>query len=284
MLRISMHYPRCSVSLRFFSGHFSGLTAWVQPNSDKFHVITSKMSIVAYGIHTSVSILRLNYDDNLLPNKLAPWNKKRKKSMLLSRKHQHQHDNQEISTCQALAFQPRSCTTVASERMSTPQLPDMYGVLLTNSYFRAASYLKLFSRKSWMVADLAKVMMVTFGKPLTSLSLSLDHLFANVPQNIKVWAGKEMLCTIWACSMSVRHVLKQSWRGDTKVLAKFEFLSTQNHHGGQFFWQGMWVHVFESSGFRCLNLWWICCNHDQHSLNEKTARGASGLSVCLYPN
>lgn len=155
---------------------------------------------------------------------------------------------------------------------------------IQNSYFRAASYLKLFSRKSWMVADLAKVMMVTFGKPLTSLSLSLDHLFPNVPQNIKVWAGKEMLCTIWACSMSVRHVLKQSWRGDTKVLAKFEFLSTQNHHGGQFFWQGMWVHVFESSRFRCLNLWWICRNYDQHSLNEKTARGASGLSVCLYPN
>lgn len=40
--------------------------------------------------------------------------------------------NQEISTCQALAFQPRSCTTVASERMSTPQLPDMYGVLITH--------------------------------------------------------------------------------------------------------------------------------------------------------
>lgn len=290
MLRISMHYPRSSVSLRFFSGHFSGLTAWVQPNSDKFHVITSKMSIVAYGIHTSVSILRLNYDDNLLPNKLAPWNKKRKKSMLLSRMHQHDKQSRNFympSPCVPASFlyNSRFRTDVNT---STPRY--VWGAYHSLA-FRIPTSVQLptsscsqGSHEWWQTWQTWQKLWWSHLESLWPLSLSLDHFFPNVPQNIKVWAGKEMLCTIWAYSMSVRHVLKQSWRGDTKVLAKFEFLSTQNHHGGQFFWQGMWVHVFESSRFRCLNLWWICRNYDQHSLNEKTARGASGLSGCLYPN
>ena len=182
MLRISMHYPRCSVSLRFFSGHFSGLTAWVQRNSDKFHVITSKMSIVAYGIHTSVSILRLNYDYNLLPNKLAPWNKKRKKSMLLT-------SEQKASAWQAIKKFLHAKPLRSSLVLVQQSLPNgcqhlnsqicMGNLSLTciqNSYFRAASYLKPFSRKSWMVVDLAKVMMVTFGKPLTSLFFAWPSL------------------------------------------------------------------------------------------------------------
>ncbi len=133
----------------------------------------------------------------------------------------HQHDKQSRNS-----YMPSPCVPASflynsrfrtDVNTSTPRYVWDYGVvlaeLITNLHaeFLPCSFPTFSAVLKEVMADLADLAKwwsrVTFEKPLTSLSL--DHLFAK-RQNIKVWAGKEMLCTIWACSMSVRHVLKRS--------------------------------------------------------------------------